>query len=74
MRYAWEVFDLNDGVHWRLTVPLINIAHFDDYNNPITSPEPVTLKIDLLCSKLVQVDGRSCVECVCFVSFCLFTC
>lgn len=47
VRYSWEVYDLNDGVHWRLTVPGVNISQLSDVDHPITSPEPVSILIEL---------------------------
>ena len=47
VRYAHEIYDLNDGVHFRLTLPDTDISLFHGINKPITAPEPVTLLLEM---------------------------
>ena len=47
VRYQGECYDINEGVHFRLTVPNVDISVFHG-SRPITSPEPVNLRIELL--------------------------
>ena len=47
VRYSNEMYDLNDGVHFRLTMPDVDISLFYENSEPITAPEPVTLVFEL---------------------------
>jgi hypothetical protein len=55
IRYLDEVYELNDGVHWRLTAQNVDITMNGLY--PPLCPEILHLQFDLFCCKLITDDS-----------------
>ena len=54
VKYANEIYDMNDGVHFRLTIPDVDISLFHHDDMSITAPEPVTLVFEMYYSEFIK--------------------
>jgi Putative serine esterase (DUF676)/Protein FAM135 len=57
VRYANEYFELNEGVKFRMSHPFQPSELPSLNQQSLTAPEPVVVKVDLLCCKLLQAEG-----------------